>query len=141
MIHLALVRLVLAVVGMYNLIQLLEARAPLQRNVSVQHLLPGLDVAGGVYLEPVLVKETLHVSVGSALLAGIVERRTATPHAPRLLHVGRITKKARGEEKESAMTGYDILKPPMTTTSMRCRSLRHPLMHSTSMCFAHSRAR
>ena len=100
MIHLALVRLVLAVVGMHNLIQLLEARAPLQRNVSVQHLLPGLDVAGGVYLEPVLVKETLHVSVGSALLAGIVEGRAATSHAPRLLHVGRITKRACGEEKE-----------------------------------------
>jgi hypothetical protein len=106
-IHLTLLRLVLAVVGMHNLAQLLEARAPLQRNVSVQQLLPGLDVAGGVYLELVLIKMAHHVSVGGALLAGIVKGRAATSHAPRLLHIGRKTKTAGEGESWSVMRRCD----------------------------------
>ena len=74
----------LAVIGMNNLVQILEARAPLQGNVSVKQLLPGLDVAGGIYLEPILVEEALHVSVGGALLAGVIKGRAAASHAPGL---------------------------------------------------------
>ncbi len=87
----------LAIVGMYDLVQILEACAPLQRNVSVQQLLTSLDIPGGVYLKPVLIKEALHVSVGSALLAGIVEGRASTSHAPGLLHEYRMDETQRSQ--------------------------------------------
>ena len=92
-----ILRLVLAVIRMYNLVQILEARAPLQGNVSVQQLLPGLDVACGIYLEPILVEEALHMSVRGALLAGVVKGRAAASHAPGLCNTNT---KRRGTRRE-----------------------------------------
>ena len=72
---------------MHNLIQFLEARTPLQRNVSVKKLLILFDVTCSINFESVFVEESDHTSVGSARLAGIVEWGTAGSHTPGLIDV------------------------------------------------------
>jgi len=69
---------------MHNFIQLLEASTPLQRNVSVKKLFPGLNITGGINLKPVLIKESDHFGVGGSLFAGVVIGGAATAHSPGL---------------------------------------------------------
>ena len=74
----------LTIISMHNVIQLLEASTPLQRNVSVKKLLPCFNITGGINLKPVLIKESDHFCVGGSLLAGIVVGSAATTHSPSL---------------------------------------------------------
>ena len=74
----------LTVVCVHNLVQLLEASTPLQRNVSVKKLITGLNITGGVNLKPVLVKESDHFGVGGSLFAGVVVGGAAAAHSPGL---------------------------------------------------------
>lgn len=70
---------------MNDVIQLLEAGAPLQRNVSVQQLLSRRDVPRGINFKSVLVEESDHAGVGRPFLAGVVEWGAAASHSPRLV--------------------------------------------------------
>ena len=67
---------------MDDLIELREASAPLEADVSVEKLLVLLDVAVGEDLETILVEVTDHAGVGGTLLAGVVEGGAAGAHAP-----------------------------------------------------------
>ena len=85
-VHFLSISLVLTfIVFVHNIVQLLEASTPLQRNVSVKKLFIDLNITSGINLKPVFIKESDHFGVSGSLFAGVVVRGASTTHSPGLI--------------------------------------------------------
>jgi hypothetical protein len=72
-----------------DLVQVCEARPPLERDVSVKKLFVLLNVANSEYLKSIFVVVTNHVRVGVFFGGRVVKGRSAGTHRPGLVRAFR----------------------------------------------------